>query len=74
MAQLASATGGFYFENNNNLLAGLRRAFNDERERYLLAYKSSNDSLDGTYRKIRLTVKNKDLRVRAKSGYWATPN
>jgi VWFA-related protein len=74
MAQLAAATGGIYFENNNDLLAGIRRAFDDERERYLIAYTPSNESADGKYRKIRVTVKDKNLRVDAKAGYWATAN
>ncbi len=74
MAQLALATGGIYFHNNNNLLAGIRRAFDDERERYMIAYTPSNDSADGKYRKIRVEVRDKNLRVYVKSGYWATGN
>lgn len=71
LAQLASATGGIYFHDNNNLLPGLRRAFDDERVRYLIAYSPSNDAADGKYRRIRVTVNKKKLRVYAKSGYWA---
>ena len=74
MAQLAAATGGLYFHNNNNLLAGLRRAFDDGRQRYLLAYSPSNPNADGKYRKIRVILKDKNLRVQAKTGYWATGN
>jgi VWFA-related protein len=74
MAQLAAATGGIYFHDNNDLLAGLHRAFDDERERYVIAYAPSNDSVDGKYRKIRVEVKDKRLRVHAKTGYWATGN
>ncbi|MGH9583440.1 MAG: VWA domain-containing protein [Bryobacteraceae bacterium] len=74
LAQFASATGGIYFENSNNLLPGLRRAFNDERVRYLIAYSPSNNAADGQYRKIGVTVKRKGLRVYAKSGYWAPAN
>jgi VWFA-related protein len=72
MAQLAAATGGMYFHDNNNLLSGIRRAFNDERERYLIAYSPSNGGFDGKYRKIRVEVKDKNLRVHAKTGYWAS--
>lgn len=57
MAQLASATGGIDFENNNDLLAEIRRAFDDERERYQIAYVPSNASADGKYRKIRVALK-----------------
>jgi VWFA-related protein len=72
MAQLAAATGGIYSHDNNDLLAGIRRAFDDERERYALAYRPSNNSLDGKYRKIRVEIKGKNLRVYTKTGYWAT--
>ncbi|MGH9344077.1 MAG: VWA domain-containing protein [Terriglobia bacterium] len=71
LSQLASATGGIYFENQNRLLPGLQRAFNDERVRYLIAYSPSNQTADGQYRKIRVAVKGKKLRVYAKAGYWA---
>ncbi len=74
MAQLASATGGIYFHNNNDLLSGIRRAFDDERQRYVIAYSPSNTAADGKYRKIRVAVKDRDLRVHAKAGYWATEN
>ncbi len=74
LAQLARATGGIYFHDNNDLLAGIRRAFDDERERYTIAYSPSNDSVDGKYRTIRVEVKDKSLRVYAKTGYWATGN
>jgi VWFA-related protein len=74
MAQLAAATGGMYFHDNNDLLAGIHRAFDDERERYVIAYSPSSDSTDGKYRKIRVEVKGKNLRVYAKAGYWAADN
>lgn len=74
MAELAGGTRGLYFHDNNDLLTGLRKAFNDERERYVLAYVPTNEAADAGYRKIRVEVKGKDLRVHAKAGYWATPN
>ena len=72
LAELAHATGGLFFENNNDLLKGLRRAFADGREWYVLAYAPSNRAVDGSYRKIRVEVKGKRLLVQAKAGYWAT--
>lgn len=75
MAQLARATGGMYFHGNNDLLTGIRRAFNDERERYVIAYTPSNALMDGKYRRITVAVRNRNhLRVYAKTGYWATGN
>jgi VWFA-related protein len=72
LAQLASATGGIYFHDNNDLLAGIHRAFDDERERYAIAYSPSNASADGTYRRIRVEIRNQNYKVYAKAGYWAT--
>ena len=72
MAELAAATGGIYFHNNNDLLTGLRRAFDDGRQRYMLAYVPTNTNLDGKFRKIRVMVRNQKLPVNAKAGYWAT--
>ena len=73
MAQLAGQTGGFFLENSNDLLNGIRRAFADGREEYVLAYVPSNPRMDGQFRKISVEVKDKKLRVAAKAGYWATP-
>ncbi len=73
MAQLAKQTGGSFFENNNNLLKGITRAFADGREEYVLAYVPTNKSEDAQFRKISVELKDKKLRIAAKAGYWATP-
>ncbi|HEV2351993.1 MAG TPA: VWA domain-containing protein [Terriglobia bacterium] len=74
LAELAQATGGVFFHNNNDLFRGLRQAFADGREYYLLAYASSNQAMDGKFREIKVSVKGKNLIVRAKHGYWAASN
>ena len=73
MSQLAKQTGGQFFENSNDLLKGIRRAFTDGREEYVLAYVPSNTTADAQFRRITIKLKNKKLQVGAKSGYWATP-
>jgi VWFA-related protein len=70
--QLARETGGTFFENNNDLLKGIQRAFADSSEYYLLTYSPSNKASDGTFRKIAVEVKGRKLTVNAKAGYWAT--
>jgi VWFA-related protein len=72
LAELARETGGLFFENNNDLLKGIERAFADGREYYVLAYISKNKAEDGTFRHIAVEVNNKKLHVNAKAGYWAT--
>lgn len=74
LAELARETGGAFFENSNDVLKGIRQAFADGREYYLLAYVSENHALDGKYRKISVATRDSKLRVAAKAGYWATGN
>ncbi len=73
MSQLARQTGGSFFESSNDLLKGIRRAFADGREEYVLAYMPSNSKVDAQFRRISIEVKGKKLKVAAKAGYWATP-
>jgi VWFA-related protein len=71
LAELAHQTGGIFYENDNDLLRGIRRAFADGRERYLLAYVPEKKAEDGKYRKIDVIVRDKKWRVNAKAGYSA---
>ena len=71
MAELAAATGGVFVHNSNDLLGGMRQAFADGREYYLLAYVPANTAANGKFREIKVQVRGKDVVVRAKRGYWA---
>jgi VWFA-related protein len=71
MEQLARATGGVYFHDSNNMVKQFRSAIGDGRDYYLLAYVSKNVAKDGAFRHITVSVSDKKLNVRAKSGYWA---
>jgi VWFA-related protein len=73
LLEIAAATGGTAFHNSNDLFAGLKRAFADGREYYMLAYVPSNETQDGKFRKIEVQVTQKKVIVQAKRGYWATP-
>jgi VWFA-related protein len=73
MTGLARETGGQFFENSNNLLKGIRTAFADGREEYVLAYVPTNKDMDGQFRKISVELKDKKLHVAAKAGYWSLP-
>ena len=73
LAEIAEATGGTAFHDNNNLLLGLQRAFADGREYYTLAYVSGNANLDGKFRAITVQVRDRNMVVNAKKGYWAEP-
>lgn len=71
MILLAATTGGVFVGNSNDLLRGMRQAFADGREYYVLAYVPADRTEDGKFRKIRVELKDKKLIVRAKRGYWA---
>ena len=76
LSQLAKATGGVYFHDNNDFQKSFREALEDNRETYLLAYVPKNSARDGKFRRITVTVaadsaKTRNCVVRAKAGYWA---
>jgi len=72
LSEIAAATGGAAFHNSNDLLSGLKRAFADGREYYVLAYVSANEAQDGKFRKIDVRVRDSKAAVSAKRGYWAS--
>jgi VWFA-related protein len=73
---LAEASGGMDYYPKD--LAEVERitpqVAHEIRNQYLLAYSPTNTALDGTYRKIEVKVKGYGTpTVRARSGYYATP-
>lgn len=73
LMEIAAATGGTAFRNDNNLFQGLEHAFADGRDYYTLAYVSGNPNVDGTFRSITIQVPGRNVLVQAKRGYWAAP-
>jgi VWFA-related protein len=68
---LAVNTDGIAVVNSNDIDAGLRRIADDLTSYYLLGYYSTNDALDGTFRRISVRVKRPGMAVRARRGYRA---
>ena len=69
---LAEQTGGFLVENTNDLANAFRRVDADRRFYYLLTYAPTNPALDGAWRNVAVTVPNRKVTVRARTGYVAT--
>jgi VWFA-related protein len=74
--RLADDTGGrvIVVRNERNLEKGFDELVEELRSQYTLAYISSNKKRDGTYRKIRVEMKNKDYSSLARRGYYAPNN
>jgi VWFA-related protein len=72
---LAEATGAltYYPKELSEVDPIAHQVARDIRSQYTIAYKPSNDLLDGTYRKIKITVKaTGNLVPRTRTGYYAT--
>jgi VWFA-related protein len=74
LSEIAAATGGTAFQDNNNILNGLERALADGRQYYVLAYVPGGPRSDGTFHSISVRMRESNLVVNAKRGYWASAN
>jgi VWFA-related protein len=71
-ADIAADTGGFSVRNRNDLTSGMSRIADESRAYYLLGYTPKNTARDGRFRKIKVRVNRKNVRVRSRKGYYAT--
>lgn len=74
LLELAKRTGGRAFFNRNDLETGIRRAVDDSRFTYSIAYVPHHNDWKGEWRKIRVEVDRPDVTVLARSGYFALPD
>lgn len=72
LVEMAAATGGLAYRNNNDLARGVERAVADGRAYYVLGYVPANAKMDGRFRAIQVRVRERGVVLRAKRGYWAT--
>ena len=73
LQDLAESTGGALIANTNDVRRGIERAVGDMRGYYEVVYAPTNPEYDGSFRKIEVEVSRKDVRVQARSGYYALP-
>ena len=73
LRQIAEATGGqaFFPVSVKQLDEMYGKVLAEVRAQYTIGYQSTNDAADGRWRKVEIKVKRKDLRVRARQGYYA---
>jgi Ca-activated chloride channel family protein len=73
LQQIADATGGraFFPLAVKELDSVYEKVLAEIRAQYMLGYVSGNDKKDGKWRKVDVRVKAKDLKTRARRGYFA---
>jgi VWFA-related protein len=71
LRDMASQTDGATVLNTNDVSGAMQKVFRDVGSYYLLSYYSTNQKLDGRFRRIRVEVKRPDVDVRARPGYLA---
>ena len=71
--RLSGDTGGRFIKNNNDIGQGLERINEEIHSRYTLAYRSTDQNFDGTFRKVKIEVKRPDVQISSRSGYYAIP-
>jgi VWFA-related protein len=70
---LADRTGGVAFYGNNDINAGIRRAFDDGRFAYTIGFYPDHNKWDGKFREIKINVKTSGVQLRYRKGYFAAP-
>jgi VWFA-related protein len=71
MAELADATGGRYFHDNNDLKTGFRELAASPEFVYVLGFSPQNLKLDGSYHALKVTLKTSHgLDLQARRGYF----
>ena len=74
MTVLADRTGGRVFRNTNDFSTAIRTAIDDSRVNYVLSYYPNHNKWDGQFREIKVKVNRPGVEVRARRGYFATPD
>ena len=73
LEQMAELTGGQVFSprSSKDLAAIYTRILQELRAQYVLGYVSDDRARDGKFRRVKVNVSNKTLRVRHRAGYFA---
>jgi VWFA-related protein len=72
LAELADATGGQFFHNDNDLGSGFRRVAAQPEYLYVLGFSPQNLKFDGSYHALKVSLKNSNgLTLQARRGYYA---
>jgi VWFA-related protein len=70
---LAESTGGFLIGDSNDLRVPLRHVNEEISSYYEVSFNPGIQNYDGSFRKITVNAKRKDLVIHARNGYFALP-
>jgi len=71
--RISDDTGGKFLKGNNDIGKGLERINEEIQARYTVAYRSTNQNFDGTFRKVKIEVRRPDTQIISRNGYYAIP-
>ena len=71
--RISGDTGGRFLKGNNDIGQGLERINQEIQARYTIAYRSTNQNFDSSFRKIKIEVRRPDSQVISRQGYYAIP-
>ena len=71
--RVSGDTGGRFLKGNNDIGQGLERINQEIQSRYTLAYRSTNQNFDSSFRKVKIEVRRPDAQIISRSGYYAIP-
>ena len=71
--RISGDTGGRFLKDNNDIGQGLERINQEIQARYTLAYRSTNQNFDSSFRKVKIEVRRPDAQILSRSGYYAIP-
>jgi VWFA-related protein len=74
MNELAGRTGGRAFYHTNDFAGAIRRAIDDSRVIYTLAYTPAHNEWNGKFRQIKVESRRSGVQLRHRSGYFALPD
>jgi len=74
LRKMSDETGGrvFHVDRKHPLQDAFKELQDEMRSQYAISYTPANDKRDGSYRRIDLRTKDRNLKVQARKGYYAT--
>jgi VWFA-related protein len=71
LAELADGTGGLFYHNNNDLVAGFAQVATAPEVSYVLGFSPIGLKQDGSFHRLKISLLNRKDSVQARRGYYA---